>query len=285
MSKTQQNKLEEQQCDTGIPRYQINQFVQGAQARSAQLRSSPLAMLEQHPFKMHAFDLKGKGIWENLGTKYFSESKMIIPPEFKLITNHYKVGKTFTPQDIEDMKSTARQVAPERVFMSFIHSINDKDSIVHPCSKNSTGKKKKRYLGNKVCTYPLFTASSDSSDLEQTHLVFYADNEPRGIVASSLLKLYRDYNLKQPTPAQRPAQWYTDAGRLEHWEKVFLIPLMLPNTSVMFNVIPDTPKGRIYLLHWLNNVKVDQWLAVDAIKEPLEEWETDITLDAKLPQA
>lgn len=282
MSKQQQNPSEGN-CDTGIPRYQIKQFVQSSSGLQFG-NTGRVEVLDKYPFKIHAFDLKTKGIWKNLGTKYFSESKMIIPSEFKLVMDSHKVGTTLTMDDIEKMKTNCQPIDSGRVFMSFIHSISDSDKIVHPCSENSTGQKKKRYIGSKVCVYPLFTGDSESADLEATHLIFYAENEARGIVTSSLLKTYKDYNTKQPLPAQRPTLWYTDAGQLAHWKNVFLIPLMLPNASVMFNVIPDTSKGRAYLLNWLNNVKVDQWLAVDAIKEPLEEWEADITLDAKLPK-
>lgn len=271
-------------CDTGIPRYLSDNFVKPATG-DPYGSSGCVETLKNFPIKLYAFDLLGEGIWNNLGKNYFSESKMIIPPNFKLVTDAFKVGTILTLGDITTMKNNSKQISPDRVFMSFIHSINNRDSIVHPCTKSTSGESTKAYVGAKVCAYPLFTVTMDPSDftLKETHLLFYVENPKGGKVAKELQKLYFKYNATPPTATTpRPTLWYTNAISTDDWTNVFIIPLMIPNASVVFNVVADTDKGRDYLVNWLNNVKLDTWIPIDVIKDPIEEWEVDITLDARV---
>lgn len=268
-------------CDTGIPRHLISRIINPAIGLPFGT-SGHIETLSNHFEQLFAFNFGNKSLWSNLGNKYFSFSTMSIPANFKLVTDAIKVTQQVTLNDIDEFSKNSKPIDSKKVFMRFIHSINDSPAIVHPCSENKSKQKKMAHVGMKVCVYPIFTAMSDSVNLDPMHLIFYVENPPGGTIANKLLEFYTNFNLNVPLN-RRPNAWYLDSHSVSDWESVFAIPLMTPNSGVIFNIIPaKSVAGKNYLLNWINNIKVDTWIGIDVVKEAIEAWETDITIDARV---
>lgn len=236
-----------------------------------------------------AIDLEKKELLRKLNLandKYFSESPLIIPRAFELMTLPIALGTTINDSVLMGMINSAVPLGQSTKF-NFVHTINTNSGLPHPCLSVSTssalstsamlseeeGDENKTH-GAKACAYILYTTNSTFIPL---HLIFYFSIAGDATISRVFSNMFSsvDWDVAIPDTSRRYA-------KPSAWGNVFAIPLLTPSNSIVYHVIPDSSDGRNYLLHWLEKAKNCSWVAIDYSHEYIDKWSIYTTLDARI---
>lgn len=212
-------------------------------------------------------------IWNDRQNLHFCLSDVLIPPGFKFIKDPIKVGTTSNIDDLERMAKQSEIIDGSKFsHFYFIYDINNKDQINHPCHENGI-------VGAKACAYSVFTTSSDDAGLSENFIVlFYCENPPLE-VTKKLDELLNDEWL--PKISDRKNYPYTIPERDKNWPGIFIMPLMLPISTIMYLVVPNMPdgSGRQYLKTKIDEFKQGTWFGIDYTFAFIDEWVNLVALD------
>lgn len=227
----------------------------------------------------------------NTGT-LFSKSTIGVPESFHLVTNIHLVDANapLSIQDITNMETANIQLSPTKIKFDLVHSINTDKAIEHPCiapvlptlihtlsTESTTEKEKPSYLGGKTCAYNTYVAIYENGTFKPVHLIFYVKN-----VAKHIIKKLRDqYPSVQQSGLAAPI--YSDTNE-DVWKNLFAIPIMNPDGSLIYHIVPASTEGKNYLLSWLsraNKASKAVWTAVDDVFMVIDDWESVVTLDVR----
>lgn len=238
-----------------------------------------------------AIDLEKKELLRKLNLAnemYFSESPLIVPHAFKLLTLPVTLGTPIDDTVLTGMIKSAVPLGPSTKF-NFVHTINKSSGLPHPCLSVTTSSQSKllssfmlseeeedenKTHGAKACAYILYTANLTFAPL---HLIFYFNVTGDAAISKVFSDMFSlvDWNVAIPDTSSRYANPST-------WGNVFAIPLLTPSNSIVYHVIPDSSDGRNYLLHWLEKAINCSWVAIDYSHEYIDKWSIYTTLDARI---
>jgi hypothetical protein len=218
---------------------------------------------------------------------HFCVTHIYIPREFNLAIKPFNVG---TPpasiNEIKEIGATSVSGLGDGYY-DIVHTISTQSVIEHPCTKKistlsplistlSVNEKPFLVNGSKACAYAVYTATG--SNLSSVHLIFYVENIDQ--------KLADELDVMYPLAKKEISDLY---DKPTTWTNVFVIPMLLPNSSIIYQIIPDTesgPKqkgGQEYLKdNWLSTHTENLWLGIDVNLVFYDKWETFVTLDAKI---
>lgn len=212
-------------------------------------------------------------IWNNRQSLHFCLSDILIPPGFKFIKDPIKVGTPIDINDLENMVKRSQVIDSSNFsYFYFIHDINQNNQISHPCTEFGI-------VGAKACAYSVFTTSSDDIGLvDNFAMMFYCENPPSDVV-KKLDDLLRNEWVGKLPPTDPPP--YTIPVDADHWPGIFVMPLMLPISTIMYLVVPNMPdgSGRNYLKTKIDEFKQGTWFGIDYTFAFIDEWVSLVTLD------
>ncbi len=250
--------------------------------------------------KVVAFDLGNVDILKllrdvrdgtSLNNVYFSESTIIVPDSFKLMTGLVSPGDTIDKSMLQNMIDNA--VPMSRGKYDLIHTVSNSSDVNHPCQTppatammSSMGvleEDGEKQHGAKACAYLLFTATAL---LSSSFILFYIDvSDPD--VSFVLKKIYPSVNWNRVTRGLFSG--YSEPAE-DEWKNAFVIPLLISNNTIVYHIIPDTDTdtttgsigGRDYLINWIKESGACDWVAMDFSHEYIDKWGIYVTLDARM---
>lgn len=228
------------------------------------------------------FDIRNKDIlskiWRTSKDIHFCLSPMIIPPSFRLIREEFKPGIKVSIQDFiyAAENNNVWNLSTKNQHIYLVHEIDENDNIEHPCTEHGI-------TGSKACAYNVYTASSEDETFEPLILVFYVNNASQEV--QDKLKEWYDKLIKLPPLPSGEPRSLLPYPEPTNWEKLYVVPLMLPDTSIIYFVVPHSTKDNKsidYLTDIFKEMKKRSWAGINYSFEFLDEWESIVTLDLKI---
>jgi len=221
---------------------------------------------------------------------YFSTSKMVLFKGLKLITESMKVKQDENSDDVnvpfgKIIKNSVSLSKKRNLYIDFAFNIDANSTFSHPCQsvQIAKGNDLKSFssadnrideifdMGGKICGYPIYTVNEH---YEASFLLFYKKNND--IKITDQLNDLKDYHNS-----------LLDEGsdlkiNESAWNKLFIIPLQLPDSSIVNYIIPDSKEGKVRLKAWIQGSKLYSKIGIDRTFDYIDKWETPITLDARI---
>lgn len=230
---------------------------------------------------------------------YFSLSRMVIPEYFELIKYPVPVDPNRRKPSVETILKHREDISLEnKLYIDLAHNFSAEEDHFHPChdldclpeaaaipqmydtTAVSEEEKPVVYFGAKACAYAVYTLDAQTG---QPNFLFYyrmvAEDKVKEILAKQYSLIPEDSGLKK-------------YGETSSWDNLIMIPLQLPNASIIFYAIPDTPKGKKAFNAWINLARANasvsiggnykSMIKIDYTLEHIDAWEVFITLDAEI---